>query len=133
MNKSPFLLLLVSAIAVAACDDDSDDHGTAPTLESLTVTPELVPAGGQTTLSGTVRFTDPDGDVESLELDLGSPDGAHSSMEIDVANAAGLEMGEVAFTAIVMLPGAGSYPLGAQLVDAEGNVSNTKSTEVVAQ
>jgi hypothetical protein len=120
------------AAALSACAED-DDHGTAPSLASISLNPDHVAIGVQAMVTGTLAFTDPDGDVETIELDLGSPDGTHSAMEVEVSGADGVAEGTVAFSVIVKLPAAGSYPIAAQLIDAEGNASNTKSTPLRAQ
>lgn len=127
--------ITVAALATAllsACSED-DDHGTAPTLESISLTPDHVAVGVQATVMGSVAFTDPDGDIENIELDLASPDGTHSSMEVEVSGADGIAEGTVAFTVSLILPAAGSYPIAAQLIDAEGNASNTKSAPLLAE
>jgi hypothetical protein len=121
------------ATLLSSCAEDDDDHGTAPTLGSISLMPDHVAIGVQAMVAGTLAFTDLDGDVEDIELDLAAPDGTHSAMEVELTGADGVTEGTVGFTVVVMLPAAGSYPIAAQLIDAEGNASNTKSTPLLAQ
>ncbi|MBC8073566.1 MAG: hypothetical protein IAG13_34915 [Deltaproteobacteria bacterium] len=120
------------ATALSACAED-DDHGTAPTLGSLALVPDTVAVGVQAMVSGTLAFTDPDADVENIELDLAAPDDTHSAIEVEVSGTDGVVEGTVAFSVIVTLPAAGSYTIAAQLIDAEGNASNTKTAPLLAQ
>jgi hypothetical protein len=120
------------AMVCSACADEHDS-GTAPTIASVSLMPDHVAVGVQVMVGGSVEFSDPEGDVETIELDLGSPDGMHDAMEVDVSNAHGVEQGTVAFTMVLMLPAAGSYSILTQLVDGEGNFSNTKSAPLVAE
>ena len=121
------------AIAMLSACADEDDSGGAPTIVSVSLTPDHVAVGAQAMVSGTVPFTDPDGDVENIEIDLATPDGMHSSMEVEVSDVDGVVEGTVLFTVTLMLPAAGSYPISVQLVDTQGNFSNTKSAPLVAE
>ncbi len=130
--KPTIAVAVLTAALLSACSED-DDHGTAPTLGSIALMPDHVAIGAQAMVTGTVAFTDPDGDVENLELDIASPGGMHSAMEVEVTGTDGVAEGTINFTVVVMLPAAGSYPIAAQLIDAEGNASNTKSAPLVAE
>ncbi|HWB81453.1 MAG TPA: hypothetical protein VG755_41110 [Nannocystaceae bacterium] len=123
---------LLAIVLVSACADE-DDSGSAPTIVSVSLTPDHVAVGGQVMVNGSVPFMDPDGDVENLEIDLATPDGMHSGMEVEVSNVDGVVEGTVLFTVTLMLPAAGSYPISVQLVDTQGNFSNTKSAPLVAE
>lgn len=124
---------VVLAVLVGSGCAEDDDSGSAPTIASVTLMPDHVAVGMQVMVGGTVAFSDPDGDVENIELDLGSPDGMHSAMEVEVSGADGVEQGTVAFTVTLMLPAAGNYAILTQLVDTQGNFSNTKSAPLVAE
>lgn len=127
--KHAFLL----AIATLSACADEDDSGSAPTIASVTLSPDHVAIGVQAMVNGTVPFMDPDGDVENLEIDLATPEGMHSAMEVEVSDVDGVVEGSVLFTVTLMLPAAGSYPISVQLVDTQGNFSNTKSAPLVAE
>ena len=125
-------IALLATMVLASCANEVD-AGSAPTLASISLTPDHVAAGMDAMVGGSIAFMDPDGDVDNVELDIASPDAMHSSMEVAPSDADGVTDGTLVFTVTVMLPTAGNYTLAAQLVDTGGNTSNTKSAPLVAE
>ncbi|MCB9736431.1 MAG: hypothetical protein H6745_27960 [Deltaproteobacteria bacterium] len=125
---------LALAPAVAGCADDAGDPGTAPTVAGLTVTPDHLTAGQVVTLSGSLTFDDPDGDVALLASELVTADGATADgPEAEVAGAAGLRSGTVPFAFALASGAAGTLTLRVWLVDAAGNASNALETTLTVE
>jgi hypothetical protein len=116
----PLMLLTVG------CDED--DTGESPTIENLVLPAEGLVVGMQATLSGSVDFSDPDGDVDQIELTLTPPTVASVTTAADVIGADGQTTGQTAIALAVLPPEAGEYALSVIILDAEGNESNSLET-----
>ncbi len=131
MRASAIVLLIACA---AACATDPDDEaGTAPSIDMLALQPEQVALGTPTAVHGDVAFVDPDGDVETIEIELTDHAGASTSMDVAVTGSHGVEAGTVRFMLVVTPPRAGTYPLAVRVIDAEGNASAPARAELRAQ
>ncbi len=131
---SPAIIaLLAVSVTLPACDllQNDEDNGTAPTIEGLVLTPDEVDAEATSEVMADFTFTDPEGDVESVNIALHTAD---ESMEVvtDVDGAEGLLEGP-ARVAIELGPTmVGELELELHLIDAMGNESNTLSSTIVA-
>jgi len=110
-------LCLVSACAT----DDSAD----PVISDLTATPSSMTVGQQATISGTLVFDDPDGDLEELGAEITMPDGMRQALPMtDLIGVGDMTSGTLAWRMIVVPPTAGTYTLSLWLADADGHESN---------
>jgi len=107
--------------------------GEPPSISNLTLSPDVVPAGTSTQVSGSVDFSDPDGDVEELVFSLAMNGETPGEASQEVPTAAGLEQGTVAFILLLQPPETGTVDIGVWLVDADGSESNHLSTSVTAE
>ena len=126
----PFVCLLLAS-SVAACSADA--HGTAPTIDMLTLDPAMVPVGGQSNVIGTVHFADPDGDVATVEIDIEPPTAQMLSTSAEIVGADGKTDGTTQFLLAVVPPEAGDYAVHVTVVDAEDNRSNELDGSFAAQ
>ncbi len=115
-------ILLACLLISTACDSETDP-GAPPTIESFTLGQADVPVGVGTTLTGTLAFTDPDGDVADAELVVTDPAGADTAVSTPVQGADGLDAGSVSVAIQFAAPTPGDYFISATLHDAEGNAS----------
>jgi hypothetical protein len=126
------VLLLSSLLSLAACG--SDDDGTAPAISNLAFTPTTLTAGLQTTLNGTLAFTDPDGDLADLGVELTLPDQSKQSLPMTpLQNVGTMTSGTIAWALIVTPPTAGTYQLELWIVDAEDHASNRLGGTITVQ
>ena len=113
---------LLLCLALAAC---TSDDGTAPAIANLTFSPNALPVGQQTTINGNFTFTDPDGDLDQLGVELTLPDQSKQSLPMtDLQNVGTMTDGTIAWALIVAPPAAGTYHLSLWITDSDGNKSN---------
>lgn len=125
-------LLLCSCLALVACA--SDDDTTAPTISNLTFSPAALPVGQQTTVSGTIAFTDPDGDLDQLGAEITLPDQSKQALAMtDLQNVGTMTDGSIAWALIVVPPAAGTYRLQIWITDLDGHASNRLEASANAQ
>ncbi len=124
-------LLLCSCLAMAAC---TSDDTTAPAISNLTFSPNSLPVGAQTTISGNMTFSDPDGDLDQLGVEIELPDQSKQLLPMsDVQNVGTMTEGTLAWALIVAPPAAGTYRLSLWLTDVDGHESNHLDAVVTAQ
>lgn len=124
--------ILMSTCLLAACA--SDDNGTAPTISNLTLSPSTLPVGQQTTINGSLGFSDPDGDLVDLGVELTLPDQSKQTLPMTaLQNVGTMTNGSIAWALIVVPPTAGTYRLALWIVDANGNESNRLDGTAAAQ
>ena len=120
---APFLSLLV------ACTDDS----ASPTISDLTATPSSMTVGQQATVSGTMVFDDPDGNLEQLGAEVTLPDHSVQALPMtDLIGVGTMKTGTLGWRMAVIPPMAGEYKLSLWLTDADGNESNRLETTATA-
>jgi hypothetical protein len=125
-------LLLCSCLALVA--RASDDDTTAPMISNLTFSPAALTVGQQTTVSGTIAFTDPDGDLDQLGAELTLPDQSKQTLPLtDLQNVGTMTDGSIAWALIVVLPAAGAYHLELWITDLDGHASNRLEASATAQ
>jgi hypothetical protein len=123
------LLLLSSCLAIAACSDD----GNAPTISNLTATPASVPVGQQSTVSGTMGFSDPDGDLDQLGVEVTLPDQSKQTLPMsDLQNVGTMTEGTLGWALFITPPAAGTYRLSLWITDIDGKQSNHLDATVTA-
>jgi N-acetylneuraminic acid mutarotase len=118
--------LLAAVVAGCGGGGGSDSTGTAPTLSNLSYSPNAAyVSSAETTFSGQVVFSDPDGDLASATLTVLDARGAPvSTTSIPIQGAGGLTTGTLSGSVTAALPAAGSYTLRVTVTDARGLVSN---------
>ena len=131
MTRITVPLLSVMLFAVVAC---TEDHGDPPVIANLTASPLTVPVGAATTISGTLTFTDRDGDLDLIAVTVVTPDDSR----VDLAPApiqipGGLTEGQLTWAVILQPPAAGRYDLELSVIDEADNDSNTLTTSLTAQ
>jgi hypothetical protein len=108
---------------LAGCSSGGD--GKAPSIAALTYSPMTVPAGVQTTVSGSFTFTDEDGDADQLGIDVTLPDNSTQSLpKSDLQNVGDMTSGTIAFSVFITPPTAGSYKFAIFITDEGDNTSN---------
>lgn len=122
-------LLLCTTLAACASDDT-----TAPTISNLTFSPASLPVGQQTTVSGTVAFTDPDGDLDQLGVEVTLPDQTKQTLPMtDVQNVGTMTEGTLSWALIIAPPSAGTYRISIWITDADKHESNHLDATAAAQ
>jgi hypothetical protein len=120
---------LALCLSFAACATDS----TSPTISDLTSTTSTMTVGQQTTVAGTLRFDDPDGDLALLAGEIRMPDATtHALQSTDARGVGSLSTGTLGWQMLVIPPMAGTYTLTLWLTDEEGNESNHVETTAIA-
>lgn len=134
MRRGLTVVLGMLTMVVMGCSADSGDGGgTAPTTANLTVQQSTVPVGTQTNVNGSMDFTDPDGDVKQLLIDL-TADGQTTSLPPTPVNgAAGITMGSVPFILAIIPQKAGTIEVSLTLEDAAGNRAAPLKTTLTAE
>ena len=124
-------LLVCSCLSLVAC---ASDDGTAPTISNLTFSPSSLPVGQQTTISGTLAFSDPDGDLDQLGVEITLPDQSVQALPLtDLQNVGTMTDGSIAWALIVAPPSAGSYKMSLWITDIDGHASNRLEASAAAQ
>jgi hypothetical protein len=125
------IILLASCLALAAC---TSDDSAAPTISDMTYSPMSMTVGVQTTISGTIKFTDPDGDLDQLAVEITLPDQSKSMVPMsDLQNVGSMTSGTIAWALIAVPPTAGTYRMSLWITDADGNLSNKLEGSATAQ
>ena len=120
---------LVIALICSTIACETDDAGEAPTIESASFDASAVRVGEQSMMSGIVEFTDADGDVESVELEIGPPSGAPLGLSTPAVGASGMTAGSLQVVVSLIAPTAGRYGVVVRLHDAEGHASPPYESE----
>jgi hypothetical protein len=124
-------LLLSSCLSLVAC---ASDDTTAPTISNLTFSPTALPVGQQTTVSGTVAFSDPDGDLDQLGVEVTLPDQTKQALPMtDLQNIGTMTDGSIAWALIIVPPTGGTYRMSLWITDADGHASNRLEAAAAAQ
>src|SRR5688572_10897000 len=102
-------ILFASCLALVAC---TSDDSTAPTISNLTYSPSSVTVGQQATISGTLAFVDPDGDLHQLGAEITMPDNSKQELAmVNLQNVGSMTDGSLSWALIVVPPMAGTYQL----------------------
>jgi hypothetical protein len=110
---------LLASLVLGACA-----NGTAPEISALTYTPETVSIG-QSTVSGSITFDDPDGDLANLNLEITTPDGQVQTIpSANIAAIGDATTGSLPFAMVFIPPAIGDYTFQLWISDDEGNDSN---------
>ena len=124
-------LLLCSCLSLVAC---ASDDTTAPTISNLTFSPTALPVGQQTTVSGTVAFSDPDGDLDQLGVEVTLPDQTKQALPMtDLQNVGTMTDGSIAWALIIVPPTGGTYHMSLWITDRDGHTSNHLEAAAAAQ
>lgn len=117
-------------VVLAACSDGGDP----PEISNLTMTPQTVPVGAATTVSGTMNFSDADGDVDKIAAAVIVPGGARTELDpVPVQTVGDPTAGMVNYAFLIAPPSPGSYTVELWLIDDSGNESNLLSGQLLAQ
>lgn len=110
--------------AFVACGDQIE-AGTAPTISNLTYNPTQATIGEATTYTGTLDFSDPDGDLAQVAVSILQPDGAALAVPpVDVQGASGIGAGTVGWAFIMVAAQVGDHTFDVWTTDEAGNASN---------
>src|SRR5689334_9890883 len=113
------VIMFCSVLTLAAC---ASEDSTAPTISNLTYSPTSLPVGQASTISGTLAFSDPDGDLDQLAALVTLPDQSKQMLPMsDLQNVGTMTDGSLAWTMIVVPPVAGTYHMSLWLTDVDGH------------
>jgi len=116
-------------VLAAACTDDS----ASPTISDLTGSPTSMKVGQQVTMTGTMMFDDPDGNLAQLGGEITLPDQRVQELRMtDLAGVGSMKTGTLGWQMAVIPPMAGDYTLALWVTDADGNESNHLETTATA-
>ena len=128
------LLLVFLAMILWTCGGGGGGGGgpTAPTISDLQYSPQVeYTSTTPTTFSGSISFSDPDGDLSSATLTIADSSGATVSTEtIPIQGAAGLTSGTGGASVIATLLVADNYTIQVYVTDEAGLRSNVLSGTV---
>lgn len=133
--------IIAAAALLAGCGGGGGgggNAGNAPVIANLRYAPgfaQLNAGGGTVTVTGSVDFTDPDGDVSSVVIETFDPAGQPlGSTTTPVPGAAGLRSGTVTVSVLAPTTVAGDFTFQVFVADATGRTSNrlTGTFSVVA-
>lgn len=123
---------MIVALGCAACSDADDGQG--PTISALTYSPKNMAVGQSNTISGTMLFADPDGDLDELAASILLPSGARQDIApTKIQSVAGMKSGPLSWSMLIRPPVAGTYSLDLHVEDAAGHASNTMTAVITAQ
>ena len=125
--------VLASALLLSftAC---ADDAGTAPTISSLVYNPNTVARGQQSTVTGSILFSDDDGDLAKLGVEVTLPDATKQTLpSTDLQGVGDMTEGTIGFQMIFVPPASGTYRFSMFIVDDANNESNRLEGMLTAQ
>lgn len=135
MNFTKILYVAFLFQLLGACSGgggSSSANGNAPTISSFSIYPLEVyvgEGGGQTDVSGSFNFTDPDGDLSTLTLKIfDTSDQLISTDVTPISGVSGITTGIIQGTATVITTTAGEFTIQVYVTDEQGNNSNTLET-----
>lgn len=106
-------------------------NGTAPTITSLFYDPssaQLDSGGGAAIVTGTVDFTDPEGDISGITIEVFTSTGQKlSATSTAIEGVAGMTSGSILGSLIISTTAAGNYTFEIFVADATGRISNRLS------
>jgi hypothetical protein len=112
-----FLILAVALLA--GCGDDP------PSIRDLTYSPNAGIVGMQSTINGTVAYTDQDNDISQSQLELISPsDVKNTSSPVPIMNVGQGVVGTVNFTLMFTPDVPGNWHFNVWIIDLQGRPSN---------
>jgi hypothetical protein len=124
-------LLLCSCLSLVAC---TSDDTSAPSISNLTFSPNALPVGQQTNVTGTITFSDPDGDLDQLGVEVTLPDQSKQSLPMTkLQNVGAMTDGTIAWTLIIAPPKPGAYRMSLWITDIDGHDSNRLEASATAQ
>jgi hypothetical protein len=126
MNK----ILAATLVLASAC---ASDDGTAPTISTLTYSPNTATHGVTLTVTGSFMFTDEDGDLAELGGGITLPDQTKMTLAKTNIRAIGDQTsGSLGFQLQVTPPVAGAYGFQLFVTDESDNVSNRLDGTITA-
>jgi hypothetical protein len=132
-HTTPIAALALVLLCTAGCGGEETDT-EAPSISDLTYSPQTVPVGEATVVSGTFSFEDPDGDVLGALIAMTPPGGETQELpRADIPRAAGVTAADVMLQVLVNAQIAGRYEFEVWVEDEAGNESNRLEGAVVAE
>ena len=128
---------LIASWALAACGDEGGPsgivrEGDAPTIKNLVVDKKQIPVAKQTTVSGSFIFDDPDGDLESMMLEVISSGGTQQT-SLKMQNMNLVTTAQLRFQIQLQPAEPGKLDFSVWVTDALGHASNKLSGSVAAK
>jgi hypothetical protein len=115
---------------LTACAGESEP----PVVANLTMMPQTIPVGVQSTVTGTMSFTDGDGDVDQIAAAITLPGSPRTELDpVPVQTMGGDTEGTVNYGFVITPPIAGTYVIELWLIDDDDHVSNTLAADLVVQ
>ena len=112
---------------------DQIEPSTAPTISNLTYSPAEATIGESTTYTGTLDFSDPDGDLAQVAISILQPNGASLTVPpVDVQGASGIAAGTIGWAFIMVAAVEGDHTFEVWTTDDAGNASNKLSGTINA-
>jgi hypothetical protein len=127
--KPSLALILFTALAAGCGNEDTE----APTIDMLSLQADTLTVGSQSDIMGSLNFEDPDGDVESLEIELTPPTIAPQTLAVDLTGSDDQTEGLAQFVITVVPPEAGEYEVTVTVIDSAGNRSNALVSALTAE
>jgi hypothetical protein len=128
------VLLVLALLGLFGCESDDDAApGTAPTISDMKMTPTTIAVGKQESVTIDFAFTDPDGDVSAMNIDVETADGQKLSVTPAVQGVGGAKTGKGKVLLALIAPAAGETTVRIEAVDAAGNTSNALTDKLTAQ
>jgi serine/threonine-protein kinase len=105
--------------------------GKAAVIDELSFDPPTAIVGHPTTVTGTVRFADPDGDVNALGSQIRPPTSVHARVNPKIRmTLKGARTGFAAFTFVLRPTATGTHSFDVWVVDAGRNLSNVLTGQI---
>ena len=112
-------VLAVCVLLAAGCSDDP------PEIRMLSYSPNAGLVGAMTNISGTVAYTDSDGDISQTQVELIDPAGSSTiSSPIPISDVTQGPIGSVAFTIMFTPAIDGNFHFNVWIIDLQGRSSN---------
>ena len=128
MRKRVALVTSVSiSLLIAACSSSSS-HGTAPTVSALNLSPTDLKVGSANTVTGTMQFADPDGDLVEIDSEVHVGAQTQTLPATQLAGVSGQTVGTLQLTVLVQPTAAGQIDFFVWVTDKQGNSSNRLTT-----
>ncbi len=134
MNRATLIAIAITIGGCGSTGAPAVPAGTAPVVSDLKLATTTLTVGKTETLTGTLKFVDPDKDAKTLKGEITLSSGQKQALPgSDAQGVNGAGEGTVILGFMFNLPTAGSYTLALWMADAAGNESNHLTATLTAQ